>query len=151
MNTLRKDEATSGLEEFYSDNPLLAEKYRPVIDDMKRGTVVEKLLHAGLVDAAHSQALPTLPTQLFPAKVHTAFLRLDYCFHSASLRSHALPLSIMRLRSEALIIFLLSARLRRREGKNARHRGHDGASRGRRCPAGTPNYDACNRDCCGVS
>jgi endonuclease/exonuclease/phosphatase family metal-dependent hydrolase len=88
LNTLRKSEGPAvkkALSVFYEDNPGIESKLGSIITDMQRGEVIVLLESLGLQDAGMASS-PTVPTKLFPAKSDQPFLRLDYCFHSSSVK-----------------------------------------------------------------
>lgn len=99
LNSLKRnelDELEKPLQEFYRDNQATERVLRPVIEDMKKGEVVEALEKAGFKDPGEN-SYPTVPTKLFPAITSRPFLRLDYCFHSPSLTVRSLPLGDDRM------------------------------------------------------
>ena len=70
---------------FYNQNPAIAQKLTPIIDDMQRGEVIMQLEMKGLQDAGAARAQPTIPSPLFPAPTDQPLLRLDYCLHTPGL------------------------------------------------------------------
>lgn len=68
-------------EEFVVSNPELTKKLDPVLNEMKRGEVVETLKTHGFIDSA-KEFKPTMPSKLFPAVVKAPFIRVDYIFHT---------------------------------------------------------------------
>lgn len=85
LNTIaRNDTAATNqrLEPFYAENPAVAQKLKPLIDDMQRGEVIMQLELSGLKDVGAATAQPTIPSPLFPAKTEGPLLRLDYCLHT---------------------------------------------------------------------
>lgn len=85
FNTVKQSDVTATeqrLESFYANNPAVAKKLKPLIDDMCRGEVIAQLEMQGLKDAGEQNAQPTIPTPLFPATTAGPLLRLDYCMHT---------------------------------------------------------------------
>jgi len=78
-------DATTQLERFYVENPEIAKKLKPVINDILYSKVIDQLESWGLRDADQELHRPTFPTPLFPAKTHRPILRPDYCFYSPQL------------------------------------------------------------------
>jgi endonuclease/exonuclease/phosphatase family metal-dependent hydrolase len=85
FNTVKQSDVTATeqrLESFYTNNPAVAAKLKPLIDDMCRGEVITQLEMQDLKDAGEQNVQPTIPTPLFPATTAGPLLRLDYCLHT---------------------------------------------------------------------
>ena len=89
FNTFTKSDLETELETrklFEQENAELARQLKPVLDEMARCEVVEVLKDNGFVDA-ETNAKPTMPSKLFPAKVTEPFVRVDYIFHTPDVQS----------------------------------------------------------------
>ena len=71
---------------FEKENEQLMKQLKPVTDEMERCEVVEVLKGNDFVDA-ETNAEPTMPSKLFPAKVTEPFVRVDYIFHTPDIQS----------------------------------------------------------------
>jgi len=84
LNTLSLGDITKVnplIDKFAANNRQLYESLIPVLNEMKRGEVTKILKEYGLQDA-DKKGRPTAPSKLFPAKIESAFLRIDYAFHT---------------------------------------------------------------------
>lgn len=75
------------IDKFFQNNPGLLEGYEGVINDMKRGNVIEILEAHGLKDCS-IRFSPTQPTKIFPAVVEEPVLRVDYAFVSSKFKTY---------------------------------------------------------------
>lgn len=69
------------IDKFAKDNRRLYESMIPILNEMKRGEVINILKDYGLKDA-DKKGEPTAPSKLFTAKIKNAILRIDYAFHT---------------------------------------------------------------------
>jgi len=63
----------------------LSESFMPVLDQMKRGEVTRILERHRFLDA-DKNGTPTAPSKLFPVKIESALLRVDYAFHTKDIQ-----------------------------------------------------------------
>lgn len=89
LNTLKKTDLVMLnplIDKFFENNPELLVGYGGVMNDMKRGEVIEMLEKHGLRDTAKNSDA-TAPSKLFPAVVEEPVLRLDYAFVTPKLKT----------------------------------------------------------------
>ena len=70
---------------FMHKNPKLSLKLKSVVEDMKRGEVIDLIKSKGFKDGFDNYS-PTMPTRLFPAQVTKPFIRVDYMLYSKGLK-----------------------------------------------------------------
>ncbi len=88
LNTLNRNEAiriTSLINKFFAKQPLLSESLKPALEELKRGEII-KILEKNRFQDADKTGIPTWPSKLFPIKIGSAFLRLDYAFHTKDIQ-----------------------------------------------------------------
>lgn len=88
LNILNHNEAiriTPLINKFFAKQPLLSESLKPALEELKRAEVT-KILEKSRFQDADKTGFPTWPSKLFPIKIESAFLRLDYAFHTKGIQ-----------------------------------------------------------------